>query len=152
MRTLSPVLIFILKHFRGKRYDLRIPEGTQFTCDRPKDASSLWILRILINDHARILVETNVCSVLSTRFLTDTNENDRYPVAFFDGGMRHGFLDDRSYEITDSCGALLISAEYANHLKLFCPTIVRDFQHCAMLDHIKRSSSQSSTACHGRSA
>src|SRR3989338_818833 len=151
-RTLSPVLIFILKDFRGKRNDLAKSGGAQFARHRAENARAFGFLRILIHDHARVFVKTDIGSVRAARFLAGAHHHDRYDIALFNAPVRRGFFYDRGHEVAKHAIVFLVASEHANHLQEFGSGIIRDLDHAAMLHHIRRfqSSQRPSSACRGK--
>src|SRR5665213_1052184 len=106
MWTVSPFLIFIavamsLEHLWSQAHDLHEVLLAQLAGNRPEDARPAWIA-LCIDDHCRVLVERDQCSVVAAVGLLRPHDDGLHHFALLDRALRGSSLDSRSDDVADT--------------------------------------------------
>src|SRR5439155_24537370 len=122
-----------LQHLRGERDDLHEPLLAQFAGNRPEDARAAGVL-LFVEDHDRVVVETDVGAVGPSAFLRGANDDRADALALLHGTAGERVLHGADDHVADARVAASGPAEDADTQDLFGPGVVRHLAARLLLD------------------
>ena len=103
---------YSLQHFRSQGHDLHKALGTQFACDRAKDARAER-LELVVEKNGGIAIKANQRAIRTTNTLGGTNHHGIVNITLLDATTRRSILDADLDDVTNASIAAPGSTENA---------------------------------------
>src|SRR5262249_6589984 len=123
-----------LKDFRRERNNFHEFLGPYFACYRSKYASTDRLL-LIVDQHSRIVVESDVGSVRPSYLLCRAHHHGLHHFALFYFRIGNRFLDGNHNNIPDGCILPFAAPQDFNALHLARSRVIRHIQHRSHLNH-----------------